>query len=104
MKASGLRRDARSGVRTSVAILEELSGWVDVEGVVCGGRWVWGGLAEEGSGVVEQDWGIDGGVGNVCSSCPRAALPPRLMPKQLPHFRAAAHAQGHCFFKLLCVP
>jgi hypothetical protein len=27
-------------------------------------------------------------------SCPRAALPPRLMPKQLPHFSFALAATG----------
>lgn len=58
VNTSGLRRDARSGVRTSVAILIELVGWVDGGDAVCGGVSVgWGGEAEEGGGGVEQDWG-----------------------------------------------
>lgn len=40
-------------------------GWMEKDRyVVC--RWEWGGKAEEVGRVVEQDWGIDGGVGNVC--------------------------------------
>ena len=54
---SGLRRDARSGVRTSVAILVELSGWVDGGDAVCGVSVGWGGKAEEVGRGVEQDWG-----------------------------------------------
>ena len=45
------------GVRTSVAILVELFGWVDGKRAVCGLSVGWGGKAEEVGRGVEQDWG-----------------------------------------------
>ena len=57
MNTSGLRRDARSGVRTSVAILVGLFGWVGGGDAVCGVSVGWGGEAEEVGRGVEQDWG-----------------------------------------------
>ena len=88
------------GVRTSVAILKELFGWVDGKGSVCGVSVEWGGKAEEVGRVVEQDWGIDGGVGNVCLVSQGGAAASTYAQTAAPLPRC----NWLCFFKLLCVP